>query len=84
MTTNFDPMEHRIRQAQIAVVDDWNNTTVDQRLYALVGYLVDRFTPNGVGKRSRARTIVVNLGFPAFGGAGAYAMVLQVLAALPK
>ncbi len=71
-------MEHRIRQAQIAVVEDWDNATVDQRIYALAGWLADRLG-NGTTKRNRAKTIVVNLGFPAFGGAGAYAMVLQVL-----
>lgn len=78
MTSHFDPMEHRIRQAQIAVVEDWDNATVDQRIYALAGWLADRLG-NGTTKRNRAKTIVVNLGFPAFGGAGAYAMVLQVL-----
>lgn len=81
MTGHFDPMEHRIRQAQEAVVDHWDDTTVDQRIYALAGWLADRFG-NTTPKRNRARTIVVNLGFPAFGGAGFYAMVLQVLQVL--
>ena len=81
MTSHFDPMEHRIRQAQEAVVDDWDGATVDQRIYALAGWLADRFG-NGTNRRNRAKTIVVNVGFPAFGGAGFYAMVLQVLAVL--
>lgn len=80
MGNQFDPMEHRIRQAQIAIANNWDDTTVDQRLYALAGWFADRFG-NGP-KKNRARTIVVNLGFPAFGGAGFYAMVLQVLTVL--
>lgn len=80
MADHFDPMEHRIRQAQIAVADHWDDTTVDQRLYALAGWAADRFA-NGV-KRHRAMTIVVHVGLPAFGGAGFLATVLQVLAAM--
>lgn len=73
-------MEYRIREAQRACVDDWGAATVDEKIYALAGWFADKFAPNG--RKGRARTIVFNLGFPAFGGIGIYAAVLQVITAV--
>jgi len=79
MADHFDPMEHRIRQAQIAVAADWNSASVDQRIYALAGWFADKLKPNG--RKNRAKTVVVNLGFPAFGGMGLYAAILRIVEA---
>lgn len=76
MTSSFDPMEYRIREAEEAVTDDWHAATVDQRIYALAGWFCRKveaiplgscpYTHNGNG-RSRAKQIVVNIGYPAAG-----------------
>ncbi len=80
MSNDFDPMEHRIREAQEAVANNWEVATVDQKVYALAGWLVDKFAPGR--KRNRAKTIVLNLGVPSLGIFGVYHLVLGIIAAL--
>ena len=79
MANNFDPMEYKVREAQKAVVDHWEDTSVDQRVYALAGWLVDKFAPGR--KRNRAKTLIVNLGIPSLGIFGVYHATLGIITA---